>query len=150
MEAAMTRAVWLRCLLVSLLASVATPPVIMVATAPDAHEPVADFRALNPEKMDKLSDREQGDAIKAIPMHRVQGWERITYWFSHPQWLRAWWQAAISWFLMFFAATAAVSFLNTRKQNGPEPARRDGLAPVALRAGLAHHSRATSDARETS
>jgi hypothetical protein len=112
----MTRKIWLRCFLVSLLASAAAPPVTMIAMAPDANESVADLRAIDPDKMNKLTEQERIEYLKTIPMHRVQGLERITYWFSHPQWFMGWWRAVISWFALFFASTVIVSFLNTRDQ----------------------------------
>ena len=115
-EMTVTRKIWLRCFLVSLLASAAAPPVTMIAMAPDANEPVADFRAIDSGNVNKLTKQERIEHLTSIRMHRVQGLERVTYWFSHPQWFMGWWRAAISWFALFFASTVIVSFLNTRDQ----------------------------------
>ena len=110
----MTRKILLRCLFVSLLASAAVIPPTMVVWAPDADERVADLRAVDPDKLTQLSEQEQTEYIKTIPMHRVQGIERMTYWFSHPQWLGWLWPGVITWFSFFFASTVFVSYLNVR------------------------------------
>lgn len=112
----MTRKILLRCFLVSLFAAAAVLPVTMVAMAPDTDEQVADLRAIDPNKMAQLSEQEQTEHIKSIPMHRVQGIERITYLFSHPQWLMGWWRGLITSFLFFFASTLLVSVLNARDE----------------------------------
>lgn len=100
----------------SLLACAAVPPVMMVAMAPDAAEKVVDLHAIDPDKMKALSQDERAEYVKSLPWHRVQGVERLTYWFSHPQWLMGWWRSALFWFLFFFAATTLVSFLNAKDQ----------------------------------
>ena len=86
----------------------------MVAMAPDANEQVIDLHALDSKKLKQFSKQEQFEYVKSIPTHRVEGIERITYWFSHPQWLTAYWPAVLTWFVFFFASTMFVSFLNTR------------------------------------
>lgn len=110
----MTQMAWLRCFLISLLASAAIVPVTMVAMAPNTEEQVADLHAIDPHKLTQLSSQERTEYVKSIPMYRVQGIERITYWFSHPQWFMRWWPAVTTWFLFFFAATVSVSYLNAR------------------------------------
>jgi hypothetical protein len=111
----MTRRVLLRCFLVSLVASVAVLPATFVALAPDTDQQVPDPRALETDKINSSSTPEQvAEYVKTIPMHKVQGIERITYWFSHPHWYIGLWRGVITWFLFFFASTVFVSFLNAR------------------------------------
>ena len=112
----MTRKILLRCFFVSLFASAAVIPATMVALAPDADEPVADLRAIDPDKLTQLSEQEQTEFIKTIPMHRAQGIKRMTYWFSHPQWIMWLWPGVVTWFLFFFASTVFVSYLNAREK----------------------------------
>jgi hypothetical protein len=109
---AMTRKIWLRCLLVSFVASLVVPPITMFTFAPAEGEEVVDLRAIDPEKMSQLSGQEFDKYVQSIPTRRLEGWERITYGFTHPQWLLFYWRAVLSWFLIIFASTVVVSYWN--------------------------------------
>ena len=118
----MTRRIWLRCLLISVFATVAVLPLTMIALVPAEGEEVVDLRAIDGEKVNQLSDEEFAEYAKSIPMRRLHGWERFTYWFTGPNWfsrlLLAYWRAGITWFLLFFVSTASVSYLNERDRRG--------------------------------
>ena len=111
---AMTRKVWVRCLLVSLLASVAAPLIMIVPLAPDAGTEVPEFRGIDPDKMNSLSERGKVEYLQTIPTHRVQGIERFTWLLSNPWWVEAYWRGIVTWFVLFLASTVLVSFLNAR------------------------------------
>ena len=114
----MTRKIWLRCLLISVFVTVAVLPLTMLVFVPVEGEEVVDLRAIDREKVTQLSDQEFAEYTRSIPMHRLHGWERFTYWFTDPNWFSrlflGYWRAGITWFLLFFVSTASVSYLNTR------------------------------------
>ncbi len=113
---------WIRCLVISLLGTVLAPIVTVTPFIPDEGAEVADLRAIDPKKTAGMSERETAEYINAIPVRRVSGWQRITYWFGHPDgslvaW-RTYWPAAVGWFALFFVATATVSYLTVRERRG--------------------------------
>jgi hypothetical protein len=116
----MTRRAWIRCLVISLLGTVVAPIITLTPFVPDEGVEVADLRAIDPKKMAEMSEREAAEYINAIPMRRVRGWERITYWLGHPDGLlvvwRTYWPAAVGWFALFFVATASVNYLSVRER----------------------------------
>jgi hypothetical protein len=112
--------IWLRCLLVSAITCAAVPPLTMIALAPANGEPVVDLRSVDPHRLETLSKQDFQEYAKTLPVRRVHGLERVTYWFTHPQWLQLYWRAVITWFGIIFAATSIVSFLNTRDNQGAQ------------------------------
>ena len=118
----MSRRVWIRCLVISLFGTVLAPIVTLTPFIPDEGAQAPDLRAIDPKKTAGMSERETSEYINAIPMRRVRGWERVTYWFGHPDgslvlW-RTYWPAAVGWFALFFAATALASYLLLRERRG--------------------------------
>ena len=115
----MSRRAWIRCLAINLFASVLAPIITVTPFIPDEGAEAPDLRAIDPKKMAGMSERETTEYINAVPLRRVRGWERVTYWFGHPErslivW-RTYWPAAVGWFALFFLATALVSYLSVRE-----------------------------------
>jgi hypothetical protein len=118
----MSRRAWIRCLLISVLGTLVAPVVTMIPHIPAEGAEVADLKAIDPKKAARLSPRETAEYIHSIPMRRVEGWERLTYWFQHPNGLLflrwTYWPAAVGWFMLFFVATVFVSYQATRERHG--------------------------------
>lgn len=98
------------------------PIVTLTPFIPDEGAEVPDLRVIDTKKTAGMSERETAEYVHAIPMRRVRGWERVTYWFGHPDgslivW-RTCWSAAAGWFALFFLATAFVSYLAVRERRG--------------------------------
>jgi len=110
--------VWIRCVVVSLIASAMVPPLTMIALAPSDGEKVVDLRTFDRQSLVGLSEAEESQRILNIPMRRVTGLERFTYWFTDPGWVRAWWPSVTVWFLLFLGSTVCVSYLNGRDKRG--------------------------------
>jgi hypothetical protein len=110
---------------ISLVGTVLAPIITLTPFIPDEGAEVADLRAIDPKKTVGVSEREAAEYINAIPLRRVRGWERVTYWFGHPDgflvlW-RTYWPAAVGWFALFLLATATVSYLSVRERRGSGP-----------------------------
>jgi multidrug efflux pump subunit AcrB len=106
--------VWLRCVLVSLIAAVLVRPATMTAMAPAEGEQVVDWSAVDAEELARVPEAELSERLQSLPMRQISGFERFTYWFTHPQWYLGLRSAIAVWFAFFLAATVAVSFLNSR------------------------------------
>jgi hypothetical protein len=118
----MSRRAWIRCLVISLFATVLAPIVSLTPFIPDEDVQAPDLRAIDPKKTAGMSERDTVEYINAIPMRRIRGWERVTYWFGHPDgslvlW-RTYWPAAVGWFVLFFVATALATYLSVRGRRG--------------------------------
>lgn len=106
--------VWIRCLLICLVAAAVVPILTMTTIVPAEDEEVPDLRAVDRDRASNLSAEQFEEHVESIPMRRLRGLERFTYLFTDPYWLVAYWKAMILWFISFFVATALVSFLNAR------------------------------------
>jgi hypothetical protein len=114
----MSRRAWIRCLLISVLGTVLAPLITVTPFLPDEGAHVVDLKAVDPKNMTQA--HEQRTVV--VPVRRVEGWQRITYWFDHPNGSallkNTYWPAAIAWFLLFFAATSFISYSATRDRHG--------------------------------
>ena len=110
--------------MISPVGTVLAPIVTLTPFIPDEGVEAVDLRAIDGKKTVGTSEREVAEYINAIPMRRLRGWERVTYWFGHPDgflfvW-RFYWPAAVGWFALFFAATVSVSYLSARERRGAQ------------------------------
>jgi hypothetical protein len=110
---------------ISLVGTVLAPIITLTPFILDEGAEVADLRAIDSKKTAGMSEREAAEYNDAVPMRRVKGWERVTYWFGHPDgplvvW-RTYWPAALGWFALFLLATATVSYLSVRERRGSGP-----------------------------
>ena len=108
--------------MISLVGTLLAPIVTLTPFIPDEGAEVADLRAIDAKKTAGMSEREAVEYINTIPMRQVRGWERVTYWFGHPDgfvfiW-RTYWPVAVGWFALFFMATASVNYLSVRERRG--------------------------------
>ena len=87
--------------------------------APEEGEMVAGLAAIDPESIGRMSDEEFNTSMREIPMRRVEGIERFTYPFTHPQYFYFYARGVLSAFFWVFLATIIVSYLN-QKKNEPE------------------------------
>jgi hypothetical protein len=113
----MGRRAWIRCLLISVLGTVLAPLITVTPHLPDDGAQVVDLKSVDP----KSAVQADGQAA-VVPVRRVEGWQRITYWFDHPNGLALlkgmYWPAAIAWFVLFFAMTVFISYAAKRDRDG--------------------------------
>ena len=114
----MSLRVWVRCVVVSLIASAMVPPLTLVALAPSEGVEVIDLRKFDRNSLTGLSEGEATKRIVNAPMRRVTGIERFTYWFTEPNWVLNFWPSVVTWFGLFMGATVCVSYLNGRDKRG--------------------------------
>jgi hypothetical protein len=113
-----TAKVWIRCIVISLIATAMVPPLTLVAMAPAEGEEVVDLRTADRWNRAGVSEAEMAKRMESPPMRRVTGLERFTYWFTEPLWFLLWWPQVTVWFLLFLASTVSVSYLNGRAKRG--------------------------------
>lgn len=110
----MSAKLWIRCIVVSLIATAMVPPLTLVAFLPADGEEVLDLRTADRWNRAGVSEAEMAKRMESPPMRRVAGLGRFTYWFTEPLWFLAWWPQVTIWFLLFLASTVSVSYLNVR------------------------------------
>jgi hypothetical protein len=107
----MTKTVWVRCLVVSLIIAAFAPGLSMVVI----EDEVIDLSAIQPGELSNISEKELAERVTTLPTRRVRGIERFTYPYTHPQIGLFYLRAAVTWFVGLFVATVVVSYLNSRK-----------------------------------
>ena len=112
----MTRHVWIRCFVVSLVTALLVPVVTNTLMVPDAGEVVVDLAAIDTDRLDQMSDEEFARYTRDPPMRRLDGIERFTYYFSHPQFWHFYSLGVAASFLWLFVATTLVSYLHVRRK----------------------------------
>ncbi len=83
---------------------------------PEEGEMVVDLGAIDLDAISRMSEQEFEESLRIIPMRRVEGMERYTYQFTHPQYFHFYWRGVLSAFVWVFLATIVVSYLNHRKK----------------------------------
>lgn len=116
----MTLLAWTRCLVVSVAIALIATPLSIISYVPDETEEVIDLSELEPERTSQMSAQELEDYVTSLPTRRLEGLERFTYPFTHPQILHFYLQGVIMWFVGLFIATVLVTFWNTRAQRQPD------------------------------
>jgi hypothetical protein len=94
------------------------PPLTLVVMVPAEGEEVVDLRTADRRNQAGLSEAEMAKRMESLPMRRVTGLERFTYWFTEPGWFLAWWPSITVYFLLFLASTVCVSYLSGRDKRG--------------------------------
>jgi len=110
----MSKAILARCVLVSLVISVAATLMTTSIMGAPREERVIDLEASDEQVVSQLSDEDFGEYLESLPKRDVTGIERFTYAYGHPQvWLFLT-QALLNWFIALFSATLIVSYLNAQ------------------------------------
>lgn len=111
----MPERIWLRCVIVSFAIACFVPLFTNVMLVPEDSEMVVDLSAIDPDEMSRMSDEKFQERMSDIPMRRIEGFERLTYPFTHPQYARFYVRGVILAFTWILLATLIVSFLNFRE-----------------------------------
>jgi hypothetical protein len=97
-----TTTVFLRCLVISLVASALPPFATLVVVVPTGGEPVV---------LDASAER-----VQSVQTRRLRGFERLGYMLLNRQWVPLYWPETLTTFASLLTATALVSVLNERDQ----------------------------------
>lgn len=97
----MTATVFLRCLIVSLLASALLPFATVVVVAPTGGPAALEASA---------------HGVQSVPTRRLQGFERLGYMLLNRQWVSLYWPTMLTSFAALLTVTVVVSILNARDQ----------------------------------
>ncbi len=111
----MTKSVWMRCVLVSLLMAAITPPLTStIMVSPEDGEMVPDLATIDSNELEGMSSKELEERVNEIPMRKVEGIERFTYQFTHPQYFHFYIGGVLSFFPLYLLATILVSYGHVR------------------------------------
>jgi hypothetical protein len=84
---------------------------------PSEGENVVDLRAVSAEDLAKLhSGHEFAEYVKRVPMRKLHGLERFTYYFEHPQYAHFYFRSVLTFFVPLFGSTLLVSYLQGRSR----------------------------------
>lgn len=107
------KAEWRLCALVSIVFALLVPLVSSTVLVSGSQGEVVDFDAV-PEG---LSESDVSSSIQGLPSRRLEGLEKLTYQFQHPQFFRFYLNSAALSFVWFFLATLLVSHFGRRRRN---------------------------------
>ena len=110
----MNKKLWIHCILVSAVLAFLMPIATSTVLLPAGGEEVIDLGSIDASQLESMSPDEIGSVIETNPTRRVEGFERFTFQFTHPQFLRFYLPSVAVSFFWLLAATVAVSYLGLR------------------------------------
>jgi len=108
---------WIHCLLVSAVLAALMPIVTSTAVVPTEGEAVLDLASIDASQLERMSPEEFEGIVDAVPTRKLEGLERFTYQFTHPQFLRFYLRGVAVSFIWLLFATVIVSYLGHRSRS---------------------------------
>lgn len=115
MIAALSRATWIRCFIVSAAFAVVAPFISSVSLMPSEGEQVIELKAIEARQLKVTSVEDALSHLDSVPTRTLSRFERFTYQFTHPQYWLFYLRGVAASFIWLFLATLSVSYLNLRK-----------------------------------
>lgn len=112
----MPKQLWIYSLLVSAVLAALVPPVSNTVAVPGEAEEVLDLASIDANQLEGMSPEAFEELVTAIPTKRLEGLERFTYQFTHPQYFHFYYRGVAFAFVWLFLATIAVSYLGHRSR----------------------------------
>jgi hypothetical protein len=98
-----------------LVAALGGPFFLAIPYIPADGESVVDLRAVSTQELGRISsEAELDEYMDRVPLRKVSGLDRFTYYFSHPQLAFFYFKSVLALFVPIFAATVLVSYLHVR------------------------------------
>jgi hypothetical protein len=110
----MTKQLWIYCFLVSAVLAALMPIATSTVLVPSEGEEVLDLESISPSQLENMPPEDLGDFVDTLPTRKVEGFERFTYQFTHPQFMHFYLPSVAVSFVWLLIATVAVSYLSHR------------------------------------
>jgi hypothetical protein len=107
---------WIRCILVSAVFAALLPLISDIVLISDTID-MPDLSSIDADQLEKMSPDDLGEYMETVPMRKLEGFDRFTYPFTHPQFFHFYLRGAATSFVWLFLATTAVSYLGHRSLN---------------------------------
>lgn len=108
---------WLRCALVSAIFATLVPLISSVVIIPEEGSEIPDLASIDSNRLQGSSSDEIQEYMNDIPVRKLEGIERYTYQFKHPQFLYFYTRGMAVAFVWLLLATATVTYLGGRGRN---------------------------------
>ena len=107
---------WLSCALVSIAFAVLVPLISSTIVVAGASDDAIDLGALeNGQLQDEIGENIQ--IVDNIPTRRLEGLEKFTYQFTHPQFFQHYLRGVVTSFVWLLFATLTASYFGQRHRN---------------------------------
>ena len=113
----MPKKLWMYCLLVSVVLAALMPIVASIVVVPEEGEDVLNMASIDAKQLESMPSDEFREYVQSIPKKKIEGTERFTYPFTHPQFFHFYFRSAAESFCWLFVATALVSYLGHRSRS---------------------------------
>ena len=113
----MPKKLWIHCFLVSMVFAAAMPIVTGTVVVPAEGEEVLDLASIDANQLESMSPEAIEGFIDSVPTRKLEGLERFTYQFTHPQFFRFYYRGVAVSFVWLFLATVVVSYLGHRSRS---------------------------------
>jgi hypothetical protein len=113
----MPKKLWIYCFLVSAVLAALMPIVLSTAVLPAEGQAVLDLTSIGANQRVSMSPGEFGDFVNSVPTRKLEGLERFTYQFTHPQYFHFYFRSVAISFIWLFLATVVVSYRGHRTRS---------------------------------
>ncbi len=113
----MPKKLWIYCFLVSAVLAALMPIVSSAVVVPVDGEKVLDLTSIDASQLESMSPGEFEGFVNSVPTKKLEGLERFTYQFTHPQYFHFYFRSVAVSFIWLFLATVAASYLGHRTRS---------------------------------
>ena len=113
----MPKKLWIYCFLVSVVFATLVPLFTSTVLVPEEGEVVLDLESFDADQLEGMSPEDFGGFVTSVPTRRLEGLERFTYPFTHPQYFRFYYRSVAIAFIWLFLATVVASYLGHRSRS---------------------------------